>query len=43
VSAGVGLAMKTPAGTLRFDIARPLLKQPGDRTKTFSIGFSAAV
>jgi hypothetical protein len=43
VSAGIGLAMKTPAGTLRFDIARPLLKQPGDRTKTFSIGFSAAV
>ncbi len=43
VSAGVGLAMKTPAGTLRFDIARPLVKQPGDRTKTFSIGFSAAV
>ena len=43
VSAGVGLAMKTPAGTLRFDIAQPLLKQPGDRTKIFSIGFTAAV
>jgi hypothetical protein len=43
VSAGVGLAMKTPAGTLRVDFARALVKQPGDRTQGFSISFGAAV
>jgi outer membrane protein assembly factor BamA len=43
VSAGVGLAMKTPAGTLRLDYARALVKQPGDRTQSFSISFGAAI
>jgi Omp85 superfamily domain len=43
VSAGIGLAMKTPAGTLRFDFARALLKQPGDRPKTFAFSFGAAI
>jgi Omp85 superfamily domain len=43
VSAGVGLAMKTPAGTLRLDFARALVKQPGDRSQAFSISFGAAI
>jgi Omp85 superfamily domain len=43
VSAGFGLAMKTPAGTLRLDFARALVKQPGDRTQAFSISFGAAI
>ncbi len=43
IAAGLGLAMKTPAGTLRIDFARPLLKQPGDRTQAFSISFGAAI
>lgn len=43
VSAGFGLTMKTPGGTLRIDLARPLVRQPGDRPKTFSITFGAAV
>ena len=43
VSAGVGLAMKTPAGTLRIDFAHALVKQAGDRTQAFSISFGAAL
>lgn len=43
VSAGFGLTMKTPGGTLRLDLARPLARQSGDRPKTFSITFGAAV
>jgi hypothetical protein len=43
VSAGVGLAMKTPAGTLRLDFARALVKQSGDRTQAFTISFGAAI
>lgn len=43
VALGVGLALNTPAGKLRLDFAKPVMKQPGDRTKSFSITFGAAL
>lgn len=43
ISVGMGLAWKSPAGTLRFDLARPVSKQRGDRTQLFGISFGAAI
>jgi hypothetical protein len=43
VSVGVGVGMKTPAGNFRIDLARPVVKQPGDRSKLLSISFGAAI
>lgn len=43
VSIGVGLAWKSPAGTLRFDLAKPVSRQRGDRTQLFGISFGAAL
>ncbi len=42
VAIGFGLSFNTPAGKLRLDFARPVVKQIGDRTKTLSISFGAA-
>jgi outer membrane protein assembly factor BamA len=43
VAVGVGLALNTPAGKLRMDFARPIVKQFGDRGRMFSISFGAAI
>jgi outer membrane protein assembly factor BamA len=43
VSVGAGLSLATPVGKLRLDFAKPLVKQPGDRAKIFSISFGAAM
>ncbi|MGL5838021.1 MAG: BamA/TamA family outer membrane protein [Sphingorhabdus sp.] len=43
ISLGLGLALKTPVGSLRLDGAYPLIKQQGDRTKAFAISFNAVV
>ena len=38
VSAGASLIWDSPFGPLRFDLAYPILKQPGDRTQFFQFG-----
>jgi outer membrane protein insertion porin family len=43
VSVGFGLTMKTPGGTMRLDYARPIASQPGDRPRSFSVTFGAAI
>jgi hypothetical protein len=43
ISVGFGLTMKTPGGTLRLDFARPIASQQGDRPRTFSFTFGAAM
>lgn len=43
ISAGVGLAIHTPAGKLRIDFVKPILKQLGDRPKMLSISFGTAM
>jgi len=43
VSVGFGLTMKTPGGTMRLDYARPIASQPGDRPRSFSLTFGAAI
>jgi Omp85 superfamily domain len=43
VSVGVGLALGTPAGKLRLDFVKPLVKQQGDRAKFFAISFGASI
>lgn len=43
VAIGVGLAWKSPAGTLRFDLAKPVSRQSGDRSQLFGISFGAAL
>jgi outer membrane protein assembly factor BamA len=43
LSVGIGLALNTPAGKLRIDFAKPVLKQEGDRAKMLSISFGAAM
>jgi outer membrane protein assembly complex protein YaeT len=43
VTVGVGLSLNTPAGKLRLDFARPIVKQSGDRSRMFSISFGSAV
>jgi outer membrane protein assembly factor BamA len=35
--------MKTPGGTMRLDYARPIANQPGDRPRSFSLTFGAAI
>jgi outer membrane protein assembly factor BamA len=36
VSIGIGVRLLTPAGVARFDIALPVIKRAGDRTRIFS-------
>jgi outer membrane protein assembly factor BamA len=43
VAVGIGLALNTPAGKLRIDFAKPIVKQFGDRSKMLSISFGAAI
>ncbi len=43
VSVGVGLALNTPAGKLRVDFVRPIVKQEGDRPKLLSISFGTSL
>ncbi len=43
VSVGFGLALNTPAGKLRIEFARPIIKQFGDRARSLSISFGAAI
>jgi outer membrane protein assembly factor BamA len=43
VAIGVGLALNTPAGKLRLDFARPIVKQSGDRGRMLSISFGTAI
>ena len=43
ISAGIGLAIHTPAGKLRIDFVKPLVKQAGDRPKMLSISFGTAM
>jgi outer membrane protein assembly factor BamA len=43
VSVGVGLALGTPAGKLRLDFVKPLVKQQGDRAKFFAISFGKSI
>jgi hypothetical protein len=43
MSVGVGVALKTPAGNFRIDLAKPIVKQAGDRSKMLSISFGAAI
>lgn len=43
VSVGVGLSLNTPAGKLRFDFVKPLVKQEGDRAKLVSISFGTSI
>lgn len=42
VAVGAGLAWMTPLGTMRVDAAKPVAKQPGDRTQTFSFSLASA-
>lgn len=43
VSFGLGLALRTPAGKLRLDVVKPLVKQQGDRPKFFAISFGTSI
>uniref|UniRef100_UPI0035AEB91D BamA/OMP85 family outer membrane protein n=1 Tax=Sphingopyxis sp. TaxID=1908224 RepID=UPI0035AEB91D len=42
VAVGIGLSFNVSAGKLRFNIARPVARQAGDRSQTFSITFGTA-
>ncbi len=42
VAVGVGLSLNVAPGKLRFNIARPVVRQQGDRSRTFSITFGTA-
>lgn len=42
VAVGAGLAFNVAPGKLRFNIARPVVRQKGDRSQTFSITFGTA-
>ncbi len=42
VAVGVGLSFNVAPGKLRFNIARPVLRQQGDRGRTFSVTFGTA-
>lgn len=37
VGYGVGLMWRAPSGLVKFNFARPLSQQPGDRTQSFSV------
>jgi hypothetical protein len=43
IAVGAGLSFDTPMGKLRIDFAKPVAKQPGDRSKMLSISFGAAI
>jgi outer membrane protein assembly factor BamA len=43
ISVGVGFALGTPAGKLRLDFVKPLVKQQGDRAKFFAISFGKSI
>ena len=42
VAVGIGVAFNTPGGKLRLSFAEPVVQQPGDRSKRFSISFGTA-
>jgi hypothetical protein len=42
VAVGVGLAFNAGPGKLRFNLAKPVVRQEGDRAKTFSISLGTA-
>lgn len=42
VAVGVGLSLNVAPGKLRFNIAHPVVRQRGDRSRTFSITFGTA-
>jgi len=42
VAVGVGLAFNAGPGKLRFNLAKPVVRQEGDRSKTFSIALGTA-
>lgn len=42
VAAGIGLSFNVSPGKLRFNIAKPIARQTGDRSQTFSITFGTA-
>lgn len=42
VAVGFGLSFNLSPGKLRFNIAHPVARQPGDRAKIFSISFGTA-
>jgi len=39
---GVGLSFNAGPGKLRFNIAQPVVRQQGDRAKSFSIALGTA-
>lgn len=41
IALGAGLGWETPLGTLRFDAARPVKRQTGDRAQTLSISLGS--
>ncbi|MFA9200220.1 MAG: outer membrane protein assembly factor [Cypionkella sp.] len=43
VSIGAGLRWMTPAGVVRFDIAMPVIKQPGDRRQLFTLSVGQTI
>ena len=43
VAIGIGFTLATPAGNLRLDIARPIIKQSGDRSRMLSISFGTSI
>jgi hypothetical protein len=42
VAVGLGLAFNAGPGKLRFNLAKPVVRQEGDRSKTFSIALGTA-
>lgn len=42
VAVGVGLSFNAGPGKLRFNLAKPIVRQEGDRAKTFSIALGTA-
>jgi outer membrane protein insertion porin family len=42
MTAGLGVSWKSPLGPIRFDIAAPLIKQPYDKTQSFTFSTSTA-
>lgn len=42
VAVGVGVSLNVAPGKLRFNVARPVVRQRGDRARTFSITFGTA-
>jgi outer membrane protein insertion porin family len=41
-SVGVGVSWKSPMGPLRFDLSKPILKEPYDQTETFQFNIGTS-